>query len=174
MTWHGALLARGLTGKVTMLDANTGKHALSSTSRRRRSFARAKRVGIDFGSGSIAVARIAHRPRPKMRRSFRPCPQRRTRLHELFVMLTPRKPAPAEARYALAMAMPVTDPVSSERALKRQPTAGLFYQGSVRFGLNRHCCCLSMLGEQKCEGCCDGYGQFAHVSPLVLKICGRA
>ena len=29
-----ALLARGLTGKVTMLDANTGKPALSSTSRR--------------------------------------------------------------------------------------------------------------------------------------------
>ena len=34
-----ALLARGLTGKVTMLGAKTASRAPSSTSRRRRSFA---------------------------------------------------------------------------------------------------------------------------------------
>jgi hypothetical protein len=86
-------------------------------------------------------------------------------------MLTPRKPAPAGARNALAMAMPVTDPVSSERALKRQPAAGLFYQGSVRFGLNRHCCCLSMLGEQKCEGCCDGDRHEPFPWGVVIALC---
>jgi hypothetical protein len=55
----------------------------------------------------------------------------------VLCLLPPIKPAMARARNALAMAMSVTDPVSSERALERQPTASLFYQGIVRAGVNR-------------------------------------
>src|SRR6476469_5337518 len=49
----------------------------------------------------------------------------------------PKMPAPAVARDALAMATPVTDSVSPYRALKRQPTASLFFQGIVCSRANR-------------------------------------
>jgi hypothetical protein len=58
-----ALLARGLTGKVTMLDAKTGKpHTVIDIAK----------VAELFASGHTARARITARPRPKTILSFPP------------------------------------------------------------------------------------------------------
>jgi hypothetical protein len=87
----------------------------------------------------------------------------------------PKMPAPAVARDALAMATPVTDSVSPYRALKRQPTASLFFQGIVCSRANRdrsrQRCRLSIPGEEKCECGYGNNGQFAHDGPLFLRRC---
>ena len=87
-------------------------------------------------------------------------------------------PAPAVARDALAMATPVTDSVSPYRALKRQPTASLFFQGIVCSRANRdrsrQRCRLSIPSEEKCEcGYSNNKSQFAHDGPLFLRRWGR-
>jgi len=78
------------------------------------------------------------------------------------------------ARDALAMATPVTDSVSPYRALKRQPTASLFFQGIVCSRANRdrsrQRCRLSIPSEEKCEcGYSNNKSQFAHDGPLFLR-----
>jgi hypothetical protein len=77
-----ALVARGLTGKVTMLDAKTGKPRAVIDIAKAAELCVSEESRDGLRIRKYRGSRIAHRPRPKMRRSFRPCPHRRTRLHE--------------------------------------------------------------------------------------------
>ena len=70
---------------------------------------------------------------------------------------------------------PVTDPVSSERALKRQQQPVFSIKEAFVSGLTAIAVASACSVSKSVKAAAMAMnGQFAHVSPLVLKICGRA